>query len=428
MSFLRRYYLPILFALLVPVALNRWEKNLRGVIWSDTEGYYMYLPAAFIIQDFHKVPEGSMNARKNAQGEVVMKYTCGVALFHAPFFFAARAAGAALGKHDPDDYFNKDYCRAIGLSGLFFGFLGLFFLRKSLLKTYSEAAVALAILAMLFGTNLFHYITKESGLSHGYSFCLFAFMAWQTPRFLKSPTWANALLVGGALGWITLIRPTNLMVALLPLLWDVYSWKALKERTSWLIGQWPKLLGALGAMFVFFLPQMFYWHEMTGQWLLYSYEGESFIYWDKPKIADVLFDVQNGLLLYSPIVALALIGIGMGWREKRHHAPLMTLLFVLATYLFASWWAWWFGGAFGHRCYVEFYALLIFPMAGFFEKTLALRSPALKWGILALAVFLMYYGVKMSFLYNQLPGPWDGADWRWNPEKIKWVWSHLFKV
>jgi hypothetical protein len=39
----------------------------------------------------------------------------------------------------------------------------------------------------------------------------------------------------------------------------------------------------------------------------------------------------------------------------------------------------------------------------------------------------MYYGTRLSFLYTWLPGPWDGADWRWNFEKIKWVWSYLFK-
>ena len=423
--FFRHHYLLVAFLLLLPVMNNRIRPNLRSVIWSDAEGYYMYLPAAFIIQDFHKVPEGSMNARKNEQGEVVIKYTCGVSFFYLPFFAAAHAWTAWKGE-DPNDYFNRHYLRAIAWCGFFFGFVGLYFLRRTLLRTYSEKVTALTIFSILLGTNLFHYVTREMSISHSFSFCLFAFVAWLTPRFLSRMSWKNTLLLGAALGWVTLIRPTNLMLALFVLLFDVYSWKALKERVAALWSAWPKLLGAAAVAFLFFIPQMLYWHEMTGFWLRYSYEGEDFIYWNKPKIADVLFDVQNGLLLYSPIVLFALIGIGIGWRQKRHQAPAMTLIFVLATYIFASWWAWWFGGAFGHRCYVEFYALLALPMAGFYESVLKAR-PRVRVPVLVLALFLIYYGVKMSFLYNQLPGPWDGWDWRWNWEKILWVWSYLFK-
>lgn len=425
LRFFRQNYLLVVFLLLLPVLNNRIRTNLRSVIWSDAEGYYMYLPAAFIFHDFHQVPEGSMNARKNDKGEVVIKYSCGVSYFFLPFFAAAHAWTVWKGE-DPNDYFNRHYLRAMAWCGYFFGFLGLFFLRRTLLRSYSEKVTALTLFSMLLGTNLFHYLTREMTISHSFSFFLFAFVAWLTPRFLERLSWKNTLLMGAALGWITLIRPTNAMLVFFVLLYDVYSWNALKARWAALLNVWTKILAAAATAFLFFIPQMLYWHEMTGSWLRYSYEGEGFIYWNKPKIAAVLFDVQNGLLLYSPIVLFALIGIGMGWRQKRHSAPAMTLLFVLATYIFASWWAWWFGGAFGHRCYVEFYALLALPMAGFYENILKARA-WIKIPVLALALFFLYYGVKMSFLYTSLPGPWDGWDWRWNWEKIWWVWSHLFK-
>ena len=49
---------------------------------------------------------------------------------------------------------------------------------------------------------------------------------------------------------------------------------------------------------------------MTGHWLYYSYTEEGFKYWNEPKIAAVLFDVQNGLFLYSPLVLLMMAGLG----------------------------------------------------------------------------------------------------------------------
>lgn len=311
----------------------------------------------------------------------------------------------------------------MAICGYFFGFVGLFFLQKTLRRRHSEKIVVWTLLATFFGTNLFHYTTREMSISHVYSFCLFAFVAWHLPRFYEKTSWTNAALLGGALGWTILIRPTNALILLFVLLYDVYSWQALKARIQFYLSNWPKL----GAAFVFLFPQMLYWHEMTGSWVRYSYTDEKFIYWNKPKILDVLFDVQNGLFLYSPMVLLMVLGIFVGLKERKYQAPALLLIFCLATYIFASWWAWWFGGAFGHRCYVEYYALLALPLAGVFEKIFAPRNVVLRWLVLAVVVFLMYYGIKLSFLYNHLPGPWDGADWRWNFEKIRWVWSYLFK-
>jgi hypothetical protein len=426
MQFLRRNYLPLLFLLLLPVMLNRIKGNLQSVIWSDAEGYYMYLPGLFIIGDFHKIPERSVWPQRNEKGEMMIKYTCGVALFETPFFLATKAYCQAK-NYDWKDYFNIHYSRAMAISGYFFGFLGLFFLRKALLRNFSELVTFLTLMAVFFGTNLFHYTTKEMSVSHVYSFCLFAFILWHMPRFLQKVSFKNAALLGGALGWVVLVRPTNALVVLFVLLYDVYSWQDLKDRLSLFLRHLPQLAVAAAVAFLFFIPQLLYWHEMTGNWLRYSYEHETFTYWNAPKIAEVLFDVQNGLFLYSPMVLLMVLGIFWGLKEKKHHAPGLLLIFCVATYVFASWWAWWFGGAFGHRCYVEYYALLAIPLAFVFEKILALRNVYVKGAILAAVVFLMYYSVRLSFLYNQLPGPWDGQDWRWNFEKIKWVWSHLFR-
>ena len=427
LNFLRRNYLFLLFLLVFPVMYNRINSNPRGVVWSDCEGYYMYLPGVFIIGDFHKLPEGSMWPQRNEKGEITLKYTCGVAIFEMPFFLVTKAYCSAK-KYDVQDYFNVHYCRAMAISGYFFGFLGLFFLRKALLRRkFSETVTFWTLMAVFFGTNLFHYMTKEVGMSHAYSFCLFSFLAWQTPRFYEKPSRLNAALLGGALGWIILIRPTSAVLLLFVYLYDVYSWQDLKTRTRFLLDQAPRVAVAAATAFLFFIPQMLYWHEMTGSWVRYSYVNEGFPYWNKPKIADVLFDVQNGLFLYTPMALLMVAGIFMGLKTRKNHAPALLLLFSLATYAFASWWAWWFGGAFGHRCYVEFYALLAFPLAGVVAAMFSIKNRVLRWALFAVFLFFIYYSVKMSFLYTYLTGPWDGQEWRWNPEKIKWVWSYLFK-
>lgn len=427
LEFLAQHYLLIMFLALLPVMYARINQNPRAVIWSDCEGYYKYLPGLFIIKDFHKIPAGSVWPLKNEQGEILLKYTYGVSIFEAPFFLAARQY-CIWKNQEPDDFFNRHYSRAIAIGGYCFGFLGLFFLRQGLLRYFSPTVTFWTVISVFFGTNLFHYATKEVGMSHVYSFCLFAFLVWHVPRFYAHPRWFHAALLGGAVGWLILIRPTNFVVLIFVALYDVYSWSAVKDRLVFWWQQYRQTGVALLAAFLFFLPQMLYWHEMTGEWVRYSYTDEKFIFWNRPKIGAVLFDVQNGLFIYSPMVLLMVAGIFIGWKQQRYQALSLSLVFVLSTYLFASWWAWWFGGAFGHRSYVELYALLALPLAGVFECALQSRQTVVRRGIIVLAVLLMIYSVRLSLLYNTIGGPWDGADWRWNWEKLQWVYSHFFDL
>ncbi len=55
-----RHYLFILFLLMIPVMVARINTGPRSNLWSDSEGYYQYLPALIIIKDVHKLPPGSV--------------------------------------------------------------------------------------------------------------------------------------------------------------------------------------------------------------------------------------------------------------------------------------------------------------------------------------------------------------------------------
>jgi len=68
------------------IMYNRINTPSRVVLWSDSEGYYKYLPGLFILQDFHKMDAGSVWPNLNDKGEYVIKYTCAVAYFELPFF------------------------------------------------------------------------------------------------------------------------------------------------------------------------------------------------------------------------------------------------------------------------------------------------------------------------------------------------------
>jgi hypothetical protein len=295
-------------------------------------------------------------------------------------------------------------------------FVALFFKRGYLLDF---------VVCVFGGTNLFHYATREMGMSHVWSFFLLSALVWHIPRWYERPNWQGAALLGVILGWAVLIRPTNAVVGLLVLLWEVYSCAQWAERLRFYRHNLRLLPVAAAAAFLMFIPQLLYWKKMTGHWVRYSYTDESFIYWKAPKIAEVLFDVQNGLFIYSPMALLMVIGLFRGLWQRAYSSPALLAIFAISTYLFASWWAWWFGGAFGHRCYVELYALFAIPLGGLL--TWAARSTVLvQTSMQLLTLCLVAYSVRLSFLYNILPGPWDGKDWWWNWDKLWWIYAHLW--
>jgi hypothetical protein len=122
--------------------------------------------------------------------------------------------------------------------------------------------------------------------------------------------------------------------------------------------------------------------------------------------------VWNGWIVYSPLVLFSLAGIFIGIYKKQSNPWLVLFILTLCTYLFASWWAWWFGGAFGHRCYVDYYPFLILFFCAFLQEMAGKKMP---YKILVSLVIILfaYYNVAMTNLY-QHTNPWDGDGFTWN--------------
>jgi hypothetical protein len=151
---------------------------------------------------------------------------------------------------------------------------------------------------------------------------------------------------------------------------------------------------------------------MTGKWLYYSYDGEGFVYWKNPKILAVLADTQNGLFVYSPVLLLSVAAMFMSPKDKRTQVLGIATTFWLATYMFASWWVWNFGAAYGHRCYIEYFPLFAFPLAVFIEK---IRAKGTIHAIVLTPLLMLFvlYSVGLTRI-NDKNGIWCGDKWRWN--------------
>jgi hypothetical protein len=408
-----RWFLRNWFIVLVLIAGVRASMTpgrfIKGMIWSDAEGYYLYLPALFINGGFE-----DLAVRSEVQfplfedtNKRFTKYTYGVALMELPFFLLAHLIASIMGEADGYSY---PYIIGLQLSGLFYGLLGLWFMKKLLEEHFEAVVVLLTVFGFFLGTNLYHYVLQHPAMSHVYSFFLFGLLVRLTPEFYKSPTWRMFGLMGVLLGLIVLIRPTNVIIGAYILLFNIKTMPDLNQRLQFWSRHLQKVpLAALGS-FLIFLPQLAYWKYLSGNWVLYSY-GEEGFNWLHPRIDMVLFNIKNGWLLFSPMAGLAVVGGLLGsWKNHYNIAPI-TLIWLLTLYITASWWCWWFGGAFGHRNFVEYYMILAIPFAWLFQQVFDSSSRALKVFMVVLWMALLYYSYMLAVYYH-------GAHYNWESWKL----------
>lgn len=371
---LSRYALIVLCAVTIAV---RCAMPQRQVLTWDVFGYYLYLPATFIhddpaLEDRAWLDEVMAKYEPSStlyqivdgpEGRRVIKYSSGMAVLYAPFFFVAHALAAPLGF--PVDGFSAPYQVAVTIGCLAFALLGLFLFRNVLLHFFDDRWTAALLLLIGFGTNWFQ-LTAWDGtpLTHSALFTLYALLLLATIRWHAAPSWRWALWIGLSLGLITLIRPSELVAMLIPTLWGMHSAGARKAKWNAIRSNIPQILGA-ALLFLFAVsPQLFYWKSITGQWIFYSYvnPGEGFDL-ATPHLRPFLVSFRKGWFIYTPLMVIAIAGIIPLWKRIPQAFWAVVIFLIVDVWIVSSWSCWWYaGGSFSSRSMVPAYVLLALPL------------------------------------------------------------------
>lgn len=389
-----------------------WNQPMRVIQW-DIKSYYAYLPAAFIYHDlsldFIEEDPGFFHDKfwplPTPTGGRSIVTSMGMAYLYFPFFwmghFTAWVSGAEMTGYSPP------YAFFLQFSSLFYLLLGLLVLRKILRRYFSDGLVALTLLALVFGTNLFWYASMEAPMSHAYSFALFASFMLLTQKWYRRPSVGVSICLGLLSGLIVLVRPTNVVILLFFIFWGIRNWQDLKER-PWLLLKQGRLIGWMAVFAILvWVPQMIYWKQVAGQFLYFSYGDDAAFYFNNPRIWEGLFSYRKGWLLYTPLMALALAGIPL-LRDRLKEWLWPVLLFTLLNiYVVLSWWSWWYGGGFGLRAFIESYALLSLPLAALIQAGCKLGK---RWRRMTIGVVLLLglHGLFQTVQYYYGAIHWDG--------------------
>lgn len=378
-------------------------------LWADRAGYFVYLPAVFQHDlSASEFPAGIDSLTgfgfrlDHSLDKFITKYTYGVALLQLPFYLIAHGVADLSGNDDPS-FGNLDHW-IVNVTGPLYTMLGLYLLLLFLLRTYDRHISFITALSILLCSNLLYYTVADPGMSHAYSFFLFAaFLLLLSNVLNRTRSIGSLALLGATGGLILLIRPTNLIfLAMAPILF-VRRWNDLKSLIT--IGN---IVPSIMALLLVWIPQMLYWDHLHGSLLIWSYESEGFTNWRSPRIIEFLLSPNNGLLPYTPFIVVVLWGSLILWEQKQKAiATAVLLTLALVCYVGASWWVWHFGCGFGSRTLVEYGAFFAIPIAAWLQTTSAKRGMAIPLITLGLLAFLQ---LKMMYSYD---GCWHTGIWDW---------------
>lgn len=399
----RYSYLSLILIIVVSPVITPWFVNWvpqNHPFVMDVDQYYSYLHALFIkhditfsnnVHDYWLIPTPT--------NHFVPKVTYGISVFYAPFFLLAKLFS--------DSYstgYEPVFAWFIHYGCIIYILIGLIYTQKILSKYFQDKIIALSLILFYFGTNIFYYTVSESESVHGILFFLAAVFSYNVISFFETSNKKHFHIALFALGFISLIRPTEIILLLIPLFLGTIT---LKEKIRLVMQlRWHILLAVILFLIPIF-PQLLFWKIQSGQWFFFSYGSGERFFWQDPQLLNILFSFRKGWFVYTPLALFIVLGFIVLYQKNKAVFFPIFLYFILNIYILSCWWDWTFGGSFGMRALIHTYCLLIIPFT-YFIQWLWQQRFLVKTSIMVIILFFILLNVFQSNLYKHHIIHYDG--------------------
>lgn len=276
----------------------------------------------------------------------------GCAVLWAPFFGLADAYVKLTGVYPADGY-SFPYILMICFASALYGFIG-FALQYALARRWCGQWNAFwATLTMWFGAHAVYYMYVTPPMSHATSIFTTSLFVYAWFRVRESTSLRDWILLGMIGGLAAIVRWQDALFLILPAL----------DRAPFRLK-----LAALGAAFIVFVPQLWVWKILNGEFNPYStgnLKGKFF--WYAKYLLPVLFSSYHGLLLWTPVVGLCFAGFYFLLR-KDSVFRLLLLTFLVQFYFIVCIDTWQGGAGFGLRYIISCTVIFTLALAALYER------------------------------------------------------------
>lgn len=396
----------IVFLIASVVTLALVSTKIRG---ADEIEYYSHLRSAVFDRDLDFANEYEHFYRANPQGLAAFKETfldrrepktnrpinfapIGSAVAWAPFYMAAHGLVTYGLLRGPADGFSPAYTGAVAYGSSFLAILG-FLLAFLALKRFlgvTEGLSLLAVLAVWFGTPAFYYMTVAPVFAHAPAIFAVSLLFFLWLRAREKDGVFDWLLMGLAAGLAMLIREQGALFLIAPGL-DL-GFRLVKGDVKRAL---ERGVAVVGAAFIVFSPQFLAYQALNGTFGPTQLVQRKMDF-SSPHFFDVLIDPGHGLLLWTPLLIVAVLGLIRGIGRLGAVGVFVTVALLAQVYINGSVLSWHQAGAFGSRRFVDSTVLFVI---GFAFGLMAV-TPRTQRILVALAIWwnlslMMQFGLKL---------------------------------
>jgi len=398
--------------------------SVRG----DGVGYYALARAPLIEHAFHfehdwriGYPAIQFGAPTGTDSKGFLGYTrtghlgnyfaVGPALLWAPFLIIAHLAvlaADALGAHVRADGFSRPYIVAMSIGTAVYAFFALLLAFRIACRYVEESWALLATLGIWLATSFPAYLYVFPSWSHVQSAFAVGLFVWYWDRTRGDLTLRRFVLLGLAAGLMINVYYVNALFVLLPFLEDCTAASQMlpgphenRDRFFKLVAVNVAFAAACAAAL---LPTLITKLIIFGSPFRSGYTNVSQWHWSSPHLLGVLFSSDHGLLIWTPIVILAIAGLIAGWNRIGDLARYSLAVLVVFIYVVASHVYWDGVASFGNRFFISFTPVFVVGLA------YALRSFAGLWrepqsgfirGVIIVAILAIW---NLGFLFQCATG------------------------
>jgi hypothetical protein len=374
----------VLFILTLPL-LNPW---VRG----DGVGYYAYARAPLIehsldfTHDYQFANESFREQRLDEDGHVKSAYrtatshlenhfTVGPAMLWSPFLLVAHTGvllARQLGAGIPADGFSWPYLYAMAFGTGLYGFLGLWLSFRLASKYVAPVRAFVATLAIWWGSSLPVYLYFNPSWSHAHSAFICALFLWYWDDTRENRTLLQWLLLGLIAGLMLDVYYANLMILGVLVVEAMSRYARIFRSGQSSSVSFPQLFGRhllFGLVVCIAMIPTFATRAIVyGGPFKFGYFSLDDFLWNSPAFFGVLFSPDHGLLSWTPLLGLAILGLFVfAFRLPEIGVPFLAAL--LAFYLFISLYPNWAGiSSYGNRFFVSLTPLFVFGLACLLER------------------------------------------------------------
>lgn len=373
----------LLLAASVPL-LNPW-------VHGDGVGYYAYVHSLMIGHNLDFTAEWrAANAtfaesRTSATGQLLPDqftrtghvdnhFAVGPAILWAPFLVPLHGVLLALKNMNVNvsaDGYSRPYLWTMAFATLIYGFAGLWLSFTIARKFVGEWWAFCGTVGIWFASSLPVYMYLNPSWSHAHSLFAVALFLWYWLRTREQRSLVQWVWLGLAAGLMVNVYYLNAIVLLLPACESIRKW-FLNSQRSPRTGRWqPIVVGNfvfVASLAAALLPTLITRKIIYGSFFSTGYPAVSEWSWLHPRFATILFSSDHGLLSWTPVIALALIGLLFFVKIDREFAMYCWVVTIAFAYVIACYANWDGISSFGNRFFLSLAPVFIIGLSVFFQR------------------------------------------------------------